>query len=548
LSRDALSPVWMAAPAVAFVALIVLHARILYRNERAVRARRIYERGIDRLEGRWAGSGADGTRFLDDHEYARDLDLFGSGSLFQLLNAGKTEAGEQTLADWLKNPAALAEVRARQGAVAELTPQIQFRETLAVVAAEARVGRTSALDKWAAMPPVGLPVMAGVLFFGCGVVTVALIVGAVMNLVPSAAVFVWLLVSGAVIMRWRKLIDQAIHRIDQASDDLAIFRELLESVESATFSSPWLASIHQRLLADGQLPSRRIARLQGLVSVLDQYQHNPYFRFIGVFLLVGGQVAVAIDRWHAAHGRALAGWLRAIGELEAMASLAAYAYEHSADPFPVLLEAGPPRFEANGLAHPLLPEAGAMRNDLSVGGSAPQVLLVSGSNMSGKSTLLRAAGVNVVLALAGAPVRATKLTLSPLAIGATLRVNDSLQEGYSRFYAEILRIRSIVELARGPMPVLFLLDEILHGTNSHDRRIGAEAVVRALVEAGAIGLVTTHDLALTELVTALGPRAANVHFEDQVIGRQIIFDYRLRPGVVERSNALELMRAIGLDV
>jgi DNA mismatch repair ATPase MutS len=190
-------------------------------------------------------------------------------------------------------------------------------------------------------------------------------------------------------------------------------------------------------------------------------------------------------------------------------------------------------------------------NDVSLGGpgvQAPQVLVVSGSNMSGKSTLLRAVGVNVVLALAGAPVRARSLRLSPLAIGATLRIEDSLQEGHSRFFTEILRIRSIVDLTSGASPVLFLLDEILHGTNSYDRRIGAEAIVRALVGRGAIGLVTTHDLALTELTAALGSAAANVHFEDRVEGGAMVFDYTMRPGVVERSNALALMRAVGLDV
>jgi len=168
--------------------------------------------------------------------------------------------------------------------------------------------------------------------------------------------------------------------------------------------------------------------------------------------------------------------------------------------------------------------------------------------MSGKSTLLRAVGVNVVLAQAGAPVRAASLRLSPLSIGATLRVEDSLEAGQSRFYAEILRIRAIVELARGPVPVLFLLDEILHGTNSYDRRIGAEAIIRALVGAGAIGLVTTHDLALTELVSTLGASAANVHFEDRLENGVMVFDYRMRPGVVEHSNALALMRAVGLEV
>jgi DNA mismatch repair ATPase MutS len=189
----------------------------------------------------------------------------------------------------------------------------------------------------------------------------------------------------------------------------------------------------------------------------------------------------------------------------------------------------------------------AVRNDVRLGDGGPRVILVSGSNMSGKSTLLRSVGVSVVLALAGAPVAARRLRLSPLVLGATLHVEDSLQAGHSRFYAEILRIRAIADAARGPMPLLFLLDEILHGTNSHDRRIGAEGIVRALVGLGAIGLVTTHDLALTELPATLSS-AVNMHFEDRLEDGRMIFDYRMRPGVVEHSNALELMRAIGLDV
>jgi DNA mismatch repair ATPase MutS len=166
--------------------------------------------------------------------------------------------------------------------------------------------------------------------------------------------------------------------------------------------------------------------------------------------------------------------------------------------------------------------------------------------MSGKSTLLRTVGVNAVLALAGAPVRASRLTISPLALGATLRIQDSLQAGTSRFYAEIQRFRHIMDLTAGNRPVLFLLDEILHGTNSHDRALGAEAIVRGLLERGAIGLVTTHDLALSAVADGLAPRAANVHFADELKDGQMFFDYRIRAGVVRKSNALELMRAVGL--
>jgi DNA mismatch repair ATPase MutS len=180
-------------------------------------------------------------------------------------------------------------------------------------------------------------------------------------------------------------------------------------------------------------------------------------------------------------------------------------------------------------------------------GEGPRALVVSGSNMSGKSTLLRTVGVNTVLALAGAPVRARRLTLTPLSVGATLRVHDSLQAGTSRFYAEITRLRTIVDLTTRSPPPLFLLDEMLNGTNSRDRRIGAEAVLRGLIRRGAIGLVTTHDLALSEIAETLAPRAANVHFEDHLENGQMTFDYVCRPGVMTRSNALELMRAVGLD-
>jgi DNA mismatch repair ATPase MutS len=344
---------------------------------------------------------------------------------------------------------------------------------------------------------------------------------------------------------WRAPVHRVLHAIETPEHDLALLSSLLARIERERFESPKLEALHRALLTDGVPPSRRIGQLRRLVSWLDS-THNPLFAPFAALLLMRPQLAIAISAWHRAYGPAVGAWLRGLGELEALASLATYAYEHPRDPFPAL-SAGVPHFHASALAHPLLAASVVVPNDVAIGAEAPHVLVVSGSNMSGKSTLLRAVGVNAVLALAGAPVRAASLALSPLVIGATLRVEDSLQEGHSRFYTEILRIRSIVELARGGQPVLFLLDEILQGTNSHDRRIGAEAIVRALVGLRAIGLVTTHDLALTELVRTLGS-AANVHFEDRLEQGRMAFDYTMRPGVVERSNALELMRAIGLEV
>ena len=543
--RSSISPWSILAPIVVFGALAVRHARVLETGERARRARRFYERGLDRIGDRWMGQGRGGAGYQTEHRYARDLDIFGRGSLFELLNGARTEVGEDALASWLLAPAGIDEVLARQAAVAELRPLLDLREDIAVLADEAAVGRTGLLVAWTASTPPTFPGALRWLFPLFAAVAVALAAGVYWEVISLGWFLAWVLVQSSLAAIWRKPIHRVLHEIETPEHDLALLSSLLERVERERFESPKLAALHQALLTDGIPPSRRIAQLRRLVSWLDS-THNLFFAPFAHVLLVRPQLALAISAWHRAYGPAVGAWLRGIGELEALASLATYGYEHPRDPFPAV-SADVPHFHAVALAHPLLPDAVVVRNDVSIGGDSPHVLVVSGSNMSGKSTLLRAVGVNAVLALAGGPVRAASLTLSPLAIGATLTVQDSLQEGHSRFYTEILRIRSIVELTRAGKPVLFLLDEILQGTNSHDRRIGAEAIVRALVARGAIGLVTTHDLALTELTATLGP-AANVHFEDRLEQGVMAFDYTMRPGIVERSNALELMRAIGLDV
>jgi DNA mismatch repair ATPase MutS len=268
--------------------------------------------------------------------------------------------------------------------------------------------------------------------------------------------------------------------------------------------------------------------------------------------LVGPHLAMAVQRWRRAHGGRVRVWLETVAEFEALSSLSGYRYEHACDPFPDIVAARDEReartlFEGRELGHPLLPASGMVRNDVHLSGGT-QLLVVSGSNMSGKSTLLRTVGINAVLALAGAPVRAESLRIAPLAIGATLRIQDSLQEGRSRFFAEITRIRELADIAGRGTPLLFLLDELLHGTNSHDRLVGATGVLQSFLDRGAAGLITTHDLALTAVADQLAPRAANVHFEDVFEEGEIRFDYRMKPGPVTHSNAIALMRAIGLDV
>jgi MutS domain V len=544
---------WLAVPATIFLMLVVRHDRIIRARDAAARAIALYERGLSRIEDRWTGGGEHGQRFSNaDHPYANDLDLFGPASLFQLLSSARTRAGEETLAAWLLAPATIAEVSQRQGAIADLMDRLDLREALWLAGTEVSAGvHTEGLVAWAEAPAaLGAPWLRPAAI----ALTMAAIATAAVWVVTgdSAPFLVTIVLEIAFSVPLRPRVVKALHGAEQAARDLDVLAVVLARIEQETFVANRLTLLQQSL---GDTDARRrmaasvsIHRLHWLVELHD-WQHNAIFAAVAAAVLWGTHLALSIEAWRRAHGRHVREWLRVCGEFEALASLSAYRYEHPADPFPELFNGDrqSPLFDGARLGHPLIPATRMVRNDVALGRDI-QLLVVSGSNMSGKSTLLRTVGVNAVLAFAGAPVRATRLRLSPLRIGATLRIQDSLQEGRSRFFAEISRIREVADLAAGPTPVLFLLDELLHGTNSHDRAVGAAGVLRALVERGGIGLVTTHDLALTAIADDFHGHAANVHFDDRFEGGTIAFDYVMKPGPVTRSNALALMRAVGLEV
>ena len=542
-----LSPWWLIPPAAVFTGLVVIHSQIEERLERARRAAQFYQSGLDRMEGRWIGHGERGERFANaGHIYADDLDLFGKGGLFELLSTARTRPGEDTLASWLLAPAAWEQVTARHQAVAELRSRLDLREDFAILGETARAEmKAETIAAWGEAPPVVLPDWLrplAALLCAAVLVTLSLYMAQVTRRTPVLGALFLVL---AVTLVFRSKADQIANRVEASEHDLELLSALVGRFERETFTSPGLQALSQRIRTAGRPASVEIAKLRGLVERLD-WEHNIFFRPIAAALLWRLQVAIAVERWRARSGRAIRDWLTAIGEFEALLAISGYSFEHSADPFPeVSQEKG--WFQAEGLGHPLMAEESCVRNDVQLGGPL-RLLVVSGSNMSGKSTLLRSVGLNTVLAWAGAPVRAQRLVVAPVSLGVSIRILDSLQDGKSRFYAEITRIREIVDLTAGPRPVLFLMDEMLSGTNSHDRRIGAEAIVRSLVDRGAIGMITTHDLALADIASSLGTGAANVHFADTLVEGKLHFDYRLHPGVVERSNALELMRAVGLRV
>ena len=543
-----LSPWWLAAPAGAFAALVVRHDRVLQAEARAARAVAWYEHGIARIEDRWTGLGPAGGRFADsEHMYAQDLDLFGGGSLFQLLCTARTQAGEETLADWLKTPAAPVDVAERQAAVRELQPRVALREEINVAAEDMRTTvQPARLAAWAAGESplrTAWPRFAAIGFTALiGAALLAWLQGATALGPPLAA-----LVAAAVFRyRFHARTTRIMHGADEPSRELLVLGQVCRVLRGESYRTARLQALHATLAAPDGEAHDAARRLRRIVEWHD-WQHNIMFLPLAAILFWDLHCAFAVESWRRRHGPRVAGWLRDTGEFEALATLGTYAWEHPADPFPEIAdEAAPPVYEAERLSHPLLPAAAAVPNDVALG-PAPRVLIVSGSNMSGKTTLLRSVGVNAVLALMGAPVRAARLRLSPMTPGATLRIEDSLQAGRSRFYAEVLRLGQIVAAARTG-PTLFLLDELFHGTNSHDRRDGALGLLRSLLELPAVGLVTTHDLALAEIADGLAPAGRNVHFDDHLVDGEMHFDYRLKPGPVTRSNALAIMRAVGLDV
>jgi hypothetical protein len=548
-----LSGWWIAAPLGVFLLLLIVHEKAQRAWRRCQRAAAFYETGLGRLDERWHGQGNSGARYLDlKHPCAADLDLFGTASLFERLCRARTRAGEDCLAGWLNQASVGPEIRARQAAVAELRNLLDFREDLACAGAVLPSG-TDLHDvaTWGRAEPILIARWPRLVALLLGLATVSTALDWVFGQGSAWPFLVLVLVELVFTLPQRGRVERVLQVVERRAHDLALLAQLLAAIERQAFSAPRLQHLRGHLLHEPHAgrtvsPSQAIAVLANWIELL-QSRRNQLFMPIACLLMWGTQLAYSLEAWRLRHGAAIGTWIDVVGQMEALASLAGYAYEHPADPFPEIVDDAPACFDGEALGHPLLPVDRCVRNDMRLV-EGLQILVVSGSNMSGKSTFLRTAGVNAVLALAGGPVRARRLRLTPLVVGATLRIQDSLQAGVSRFYAELLRVRQIVALSRGSPPLLFLLDELFAGTNSHDRRIGAEAVVRGLVDAGALGLVTTHDLALTQVTDKLGPRAANVHFADHFENGAMVFDYRLRPGVVQHSNALALMRAVGLDV
>ncbi len=551
----------------AFVALAIVHAGVHRALERAAAGVRFHERGLALLDGKWfepveppsTSSGQGGARPLTrggeafataNHPYAGDLDVFGPRSLFRLLDRTETRFGAAHLAAWLKGAVGAfpGEVRDRQAGVKDLAPRLAFRERLSVE------GALLGEDKpdpepflaWAdGGSPLHVPPLVVWVLRLLPVATVSALV--FYRHLPSATWLGLLALQFVSAAPFRARVATIAAAVSSKERHLARYADVLRVVEEERFDASSLTRHRETLFASGVHATREMGRLARILGFLDARQNEVFRAFVGPLLLWDFHCVVALEGWRVRAGSHARRWFTALGEIEAVASLAGFAFDHPEHAYPELSEA--PCFVARGLGHPLLAADRRVDNDVALP-SRGHVLLVTGSNMSGKSTLLRAIGVNTALALAGAPVCAHELTVGHLRLVTSMRVADSLERGVSHFYAELTRLKMVLDMARGskegPRAVLYLLDEILHGTNARERLEGARLFVKDLIAHGAIGAVSTHDLGIAELGDELPEKVVNVHFEEQVENGAMTFDYKLREGVVKSSNALALMRIVGL--
>lgn len=508
-----------------------------------------YERGRERLEGTWAGKGNAGIEFARAHHlYQDDLSILGDGSLFELLCTTRSQAGSHRLAALLLDPPILQESRARQEAVRELKNLPELREQIATLSKyQSQECDGAYLREWIGVPIIEAGRMVPTFLLGSSLTCLICCLLCLAQLVPWGLLVPWvlpLLLAQAVVgLTFMGRIRPRLKHLLLLANEVAVLREGFVLMQDQEFTCAKLRSL-VRSVASGEA-SLRIGEIERLARAVE-HRAKDFFYVPSLLLAAGTQLTLAVDRWRKQNGEDFLLWLDAWAEFDALNALACYAYEHPRDIFPELLD-GAARMEAISLCHPLLSANRCTGNDVSLN-DGTKFYLISGSNMAGKSTFLRTIGLNAVLASAGAPVRAGSASLSVFRVCASLSIVDSLQEGKSKFLAEIERLRETIRSAEKGGPVLFLIDEILSGTNSSDRRIAAQAVIETLIKAGAIGALSTHDLALTDIANSPQSGGRNVHMQSENPNAPLEFDFRVKPGILRQTNGLAIVKMIGIKI
>ena len=539
---------WMLIPVVLFLSLLPFHQKCHRKQATAKAICRFHASRIQRLDRHFGTEIADGSEFADElHPWTQDLDVFGRGSLFQMLNECRTLPGRRHLASWMTQICEGETIRVRQARAQGLKQSLKLRESLACIPDSANWQTAELLLKnWVQDPSQPIPVWVLIWSSMIGLAAVPVISLVMLDMLSLKYLLMMIVLQTPAVIMTRRQIRHTAAQMDNVDSALRQFGNVIEVFEQHHVDEPAVRDLQNRFHSESETASRAIHRLSRLTEWQNNAMRNQFFAPIawacGLFVLL----THLLECWRRQHGRDVPDWMETVACLEATVSVAGYSFDHPDDCLPEISD-NEPILVAENLGHPLLKNEACVRNSVSLTMTTP-LLLVSGSNMSGKSTFLRSIGSSVVLTFCGSVVRASRFRTYPFQLATAMRVSDSLQEGRSLFFSVVRRLKTVVDLTESPRIVLFLLDEILHGTNSHDRRRGAEAVIRSLVAHHALGIVTTHDLALTQIADTMASQAVNKHFEDTIVDGTMTFDYTLRDGVVERSNAIALMRMLGLDV
>lgn len=484
------------------------------------------------------------------HAYAGDLDILGQASLFQYLNRCTSEQGNRQLANELLAPASTEEIMLRQKAAAEIaldpTWSTIFQAT--GISESVTLKTETRISQWMQQSSTFLPKRSWKLlaiifpFISLGSLLLHII-----GLLDASVFYLLVLVYVVIAFSITRKVTPQYRILDKIVPELKTLSSSLLHIESSPFKSAKLIAIREKL-SPANAPAASVS-IRLLEKILDRFDYrlNPLvFLFLNSFLLWDLRQILSLEKWKNDHGSDASQWFHTLAEMEMLNSLGRAAFNHPRWTFPTI-SAEQGRYHAVSLGHPLIPEGKRVNNDFSTSGR-PAIALITGSNMAGKSTFLRSVGVNQVLAMAGAPVCAELLEVANMRIMSSMRIADNLEENASTFYAELSKLKSIIESVNTKEPVFLLLDEILRGTNSHDRHTGSRALLQQLVKQDACGMLATHDLALTELATTFPDAISNYHFDVSVEGEELYFDYKLKPGICQSMNASILMKKIGIDL
>lgn len=533
-----------------FFILVKVHNRLYFRKEQLETQLKLNQDELEGLEGDYSAFD-EGSEFVDaGHPYSYDLDLFGRKSLFQALGRTCTHIGKQTLATWMQHHLTeKAAIETRQESIRDMSRRMEFREAFRVTGSINRGADSDEeeISRWSQTPSVLQHLWWVKLCLwavpGINILLLALGLLHILSLSWFGMMFtVFVILSFGLIQRGTLIQETYGKKLKT----LNRYAKLITLAKGETWQAPALRELTDKLDIDGHSPAEALTQLSKELDRLDLRNNQLLYVILEGSMFFQLRQIVRIERWKARYGKYLMGWLEAVGELDALCSLGTFAYNHPAYTYPTI--AGQPFcFLARNMGHPLMPEAQCVKNDATIP-SRPYFLIITGANMAGKSTYLRTIGVNYLLACMGCPVCCESLTLYPAQLITSLRTTDSLSDNESYFFAELKRLKRIIDLLDEGQELFIILDEILKGTNSADKQKGSLDLIRQFMRLKADGIIATHDLLLGTLADQFPEYIRNYCFEADIKDNELTFSYRLREGVAQNMNACFLMRKMGITI